>query len=102
MVSVVSKELHFDEELKKKIEFIYDFCNTKLTFINGSIHKVTKRIWLSHKMIIKGITFLAFNYSNEIYIKNLSQKIEWNANRLLSKLNYVVHTDARKNILFQN
>ncbi len=25
MVSVVSKELHFDEELKKKIEFICDF-----------------------------------------------------------------------------
>lgn len=28
MVSIVSKELHFDEELKKKIEFICDFCNT--------------------------------------------------------------------------
>ncbi len=27
MVSIVSKELHFDEELKKKIEFICDFCN---------------------------------------------------------------------------
>lgn len=27
-------------------------------------------------------------------------KIEWHANRLLSKLNYVVHTEAIKNILF--
>ena len=27
MVSIVSKELHFDGELKKKIEFICDFRN---------------------------------------------------------------------------
>lgn len=27
------------------------------------------------------------------------QKIEWHANRLLSKLNYVVHTDAVKNYI---
>ena len=49
------------------------------TFINDFIHKAYKTI-LSyvepHKIIIKGITFLAFNYSNEIYIKNLSQKIK--------------------------
>ena len=33
--------------------------------------------------------------SNEMY----QQKIEWHANRLLSKLNYVVHTDAVKNYI---
>ena len=33
---------------------------------------------------------------NETY----QEKIEWHANRLLSKLNYVVHTEAIKNILF--
>lgn len=33
--------------------------------------------------------------SNEIY----QQKIEWHANRLLSKLNYVVHTDAVNNYI---
>lgn len=27
------------------------------------------------------------------------QKIEWHANRLLSKLNYVVHIDAVKNYI---
>ena len=79
MIKLKTKKLHFDEELKKKIEFICDFCNTKPTIINGYIHKVAKTN-LSyvepHKIIIKGITFLAFNYSNEIYIKNLSQKIK--------------------------
>lgn len=29
MIKLKTKELHFDEELKKKIEFICGFCNTK-------------------------------------------------------------------------
>ena len=33
--------------------------------------------------------------SNEAY----QEKIEWQANRLLSKLNYLVHTDAVKNFI---
>ena len=34
MIKLKTKELHFDEELKKKIEFICDFCNTKPTIMN--------------------------------------------------------------------
>ncbi len=40
MIKLKTKELHFDEELKKKIEFICDFCNTKPTIINGSIKNI--------------------------------------------------------------
>ena len=29
-----------------------------------------------HKVIIKSITFLVFNYSNDVYISNLSKKIK--------------------------
>ena len=29
MINIISKPLEFDYELKKKIEFICDFCNTK-------------------------------------------------------------------------
>jgi len=29
-----------------------------------------------HRIIIKGITFLVFNYSTDIYIKNLTNKIQ--------------------------
>jgi len=58
---------------------VYEFSHTTPTFINGYIHKVSKTN-LSyiepHKIIIKDIAFLAFNHSNEIYIKNLSQKIK--------------------------
>ena len=29
-----------------------------------------------HRIIINGITFLTFNYSNEIFIENLNNKIK--------------------------
>ena len=79
MINIVSKKLEIDVELKKKIDFICDFCNTTPTFINGNIRNV-ERSNLSyiepHRIIIKGITFLAFNYSKTLYINNLSNEIE--------------------------
>lgn len=78
MINIIKQEITFDESLKQRLEFICEFSHTTPTFINGSIHKVDKTN-LSyvepHKIIIKGI-FLAFNYSNEIYITNFSQKIK--------------------------
>ena len=78
MINIISKPLEFDYELKKKIEFICDFCNTKPKIINGNIRNIehTNLSYIEpHRVIIKGITFLAFNYSNEIFIKNLSNNI---------------------------
>jgi len=79
MINIVTKELEFDEELKKRIEFICDFCNTTPTFINGNIRNIDKTN-LSyiepHRIIIKGITFLAFNYSRTLFVDNLSNKLE--------------------------
>ena len=79
MINVIKEELKIEKELKKKIEFICKYSNVKPTIINGSIRKIDKTN-LSyiepHKIIVKDTTFLAFNYSNEIYIKNLSQKIK--------------------------
>ena len=78
MISITTKELEIENELKRKIEFICDFCNTKPTIINGNIRNIDKSN-LSyiepHRIIIKGITFLAFNYETNIYIENLSNKI---------------------------
>ena len=79
MIKIVTKELEFDKELKKKIEFICDFCNTTPTFINGNIRNIdrTNLSYIEpHRIIIKGITFLAFNYSKTLYINNLSNKLE--------------------------
>lgn len=79
MIKFIKKELEIEESLKQRIMIICDFCNTTPTIINGSIRKIDKTNLTyiePHKIIIKGTTFLAFNYSNEIYIKNLSQKIK--------------------------
>ena len=79
MIKIVTKELEFDKELKKKIEFVCDFCNTTPTFINGNIRNIdrTNLSYIEpHRIIIKGITFLAFNYSKTLYVNNLSNKLE--------------------------
>ena len=49
--------------------------------------------WLSPEFKLYLITEFERLKYNEAY----QQKIDWQANRLLSKLNYVVHTDAIKN-----
>ncbi len=79
MVNITKEKLEIDNELKKKIEFICSFCNTTPTIINGNIRKINKtnlNYIEPHRIIIKGITFLAFNYSNEIFIENLSKNIK--------------------------
>ena len=78
MVKIIKEELSFEESLKKKIEFICDFCNTTPKFINGSIRKINKTNLTyiePNRIIINNITFLAFNYSNEIFIENLSNTL---------------------------
>ena len=57
MINISSKPLEFDYELKKKIEFICDFCNTKPKIINGNIRNIehTNLSYIEpHRVIIKG------------------------------------------------
>ena len=79
MLNIVKKELEFDDKLKKKIEFICGFCNTTPTIINGNIRKIdrTNLTYIEpNRIIIKNKTFLIFNYSNEVFIENLANKIK--------------------------
>ena len=78
MGSIVKQELKIEEALKKKIEFICDFCNTTPTIYNGSVRTI-ERTNLSyiepHRIIINEITYLAFNYESNVYVENLSKCI---------------------------
>ena len=79
MVNIIKQEIVIEESLKKKLELICEFANTTLKIINGSIRKIDKTNLTyvePHRIIINNITFLAFNYSNEIFIENLSNKIK--------------------------
>ena len=79
MLNIIKQEIEMEKCLKQKLEFICDFCNTTPTIINGSIRKLDKTNLTyiePHKVIIKNITFLVFNYSTDVYIKNLNNKIQ--------------------------
>ena len=78
-IKIIKQELEFEECLKQRLEFICEFSKVNPTFINGSIRKI-ERTNISyiepHRVIIKNNTFLVFNYSNDVYISNLSKKIK--------------------------
>ena len=79
MLNIIKQEIEMEKGLKQKLEFICDFCNTTPTIINCSIRILDKTNLTyiePHKVIIKNITFLVFNYSTDIYIKNLNNKIQ--------------------------
>lgn len=79
MINIIKQEIEMEKSLKQRLEFICNFCKTTPTIINGSIRKIDKsnlQYVEPHRIIIKNTTFLAFNYSNDIYIKNLSNKIK--------------------------
>ena len=79
MIKIIKEEIEIEESLESRLKIICDFCNTKPTIINGSIRKIDKTnlTYLEpHRIIIKDNLYLAFNYSNEIYIQNLGKKIK--------------------------
>ena len=87
MITIIKQEIDIDESLKTKLSYICEFANTTPTFIKGNIRKLDKTNLTyiePHRIIIKGINFLFFNYSNEIYIENLSTKI-----KILELQNYI-------------
>ena len=77
-MNIIKEELQFEESLKQRLEFIFEFSKVTPTFINGSIRKIDKTnisYIEPHRVIIKNTTFLVFNYSNDVYISNLVNKI---------------------------
>lgn len=79
VMKIIKQEIQFEENLKQRLEFICEFSKVNPTFINGSIRKIekTKFSYIEpHKVIVKNTTLLVFNYSNDVYISNLSKKIK--------------------------
>lgn len=78
-IKIIKEELQFEENLKQRIKFICEFAKVKPIFINGSIRKIerTNIAYVEpHRVIVKNTTFLVFNYSNDVYINNLTKKIK--------------------------
>ena len=78
-MQIIKEQLQFEESLKQRLEFICEFSKATQIFINGSIRKIehTNLSYVEpHRVIVKNITLLVFNYSNDVYINNLSKKIK--------------------------
>ena len=78
-MQIIKEQLQFEESLKQRLEFICEFSKTTPIFINGSIRKIehTNLSYVEpHRVIVKNITLLVFNYSNDVYINNLAKKIK--------------------------
>ena len=79
MVNGTKQEVRMEESPRKRLEIICEFWRVKQIIINGIIRTIDKTnlTYLeTHRIIINDITFLAFNYSNEIFIENLNNKIK--------------------------
>ena len=79
MIKIITQELEIESNLKQQLEFICEFSKVTPTFINGSIRKIEKTnisYIEPYRVIIKNVTFLVFNYSNDVYVSNLSKKIK--------------------------
>ena len=81
MINIIKQEIPIDESLKKKLEFICDFCNTTPTFINGSIRKIDKSNLAyvePHKAVLDNFMILFFNYLEQVYVNNLMNEVNIN------------------------
>lgn len=78
MLKFKKKKIPIDDGMKKRIEFICNYCGFKATFECGNIITLDKTN-LSYiepnKAFIGNNLILFFNYSNEVYINNLNNKI---------------------------
>ena len=78
-MKIIKQEIQFEESLKQRLEFICEFSKVNPIFVNGSIRKLEKTNLTyiePHRVIVKDTTFLVFNYSNDVYVSNLYQKIK--------------------------
>ncbi len=78
-MKIIKQEIQFEENLKQRLKFICEFSKVSPIFINGSIRKIEKTnisYIEPHRVLVKDITLLVFNYSNDVYISNLSKKIK--------------------------
>ena len=78
-MKITKQEIQFEENLKQRLKFICEFSKVSPIFINGSIRKIEKTnisYIEPHRVLVKNITLLVFNYSNDVYISNLYKKIK--------------------------
>jgi hypothetical protein len=78
MLQIETKEIKISEELKRKIEMICRFTNTKPIIKNGSIRNIkgTNIVYAEpHQIFIKDNMYLIYDESDIVFINNLYNSI---------------------------
>jgi len=78
MITIETKEIIIGEELKRKVEMICRFTNTKAIMKNGSIRslKGTNIAYIEpHQVVINDIIYFLFDESDKVFINNLDNEI---------------------------
>ena len=79
MLKIETKELNISENLKKKVEMICKFTNTKPTYENGKIKNIigTNIAFVRpHIITIKQNKYLMFDECDDIFVNGYYEKIK--------------------------
>lgn len=80
MLAIETKEIKISEELKRKIEMIGKFTNTKPVIHNGSIFNI-KGINIAyvkpHIVVITDLIFMVLDECDDVFVNNLYTKIKF-------------------------
>ena len=79
-MTIETKELVISEELKRKVEMVCRFVNTKYTITNGNVKSIKNTniaMVKPHIVRIKDTDFLVFDECDDIFINSYKQKIKF-------------------------
>ena len=79
-MTIETKELVISKELKRKIEMVCRFANTKYTITNGNVKSIKNTniaMVKPHIVRIKDTDFLVFDECDDIFINGYKQKIKF-------------------------
>ena len=88
MVNVIKEALFIPDELRKRIDFICKFNNSKPKYFNASLKRIQRNNLIyhePHRIEINGISYLFFNNSDDIYIDKLNAKLTFKDLENISK-----------------
>ena len=90
MLTIETKELEISDKLKRKVEMICRFTNTKAKFENGSIQSIknTNIAYVKpHVITIKNNDYLMFEETDYVFVNGYKKKIMFKDLEKYIKLN---------------
>ena len=79
-MTIETKELVISKELKRKVEMVCRFANTKYTITNGNVKSIKNTniaVVKPHIVRIKDTDILVFDECDDIFINGYKQKIKF-------------------------